>query len=141
VIDVETVMEALLTHIRAKVPDFVTTGRRVVHWNQVAEQPAFFLRRVGMSDHHNGNMPITTIEAEGWIYSDAGQDPGAVPDQGLAALEQKLREVAFAPDDQMRFTLHGLVYWCRIEGRSDISPGDIGPQAIARIPIRITLPI
>lgn len=138
--DFEPVMQGLLGHIQSKVPDFITVGRRVRHWTQVADQPAFFLRRTGMMDSYNGSMPIVTLECEGWIYCNAGEDPGVAPDETLTGLEKALRD-AFAPDDQMRFTIGGLAHWCRIEGKSDISPGDQGPQAIARIPIRITMPI
>lgn len=139
IVDIEAVMEALLTHVADAVPDFITTGRRVKHWTQVSDQPAFFLRRTGMMDSHNGSMPIVTMECEAWIYCNAGEDPHVAPDEQLTILETKLRD-SLAPNDQMRFTLNGLVYWCRIEGKSDISPGDQGPQAIARIPIHITLP-
>lgn len=137
--DPEAVMSALLAHIDSTVPSFQTLGRRVLHWSQVANQPALFLRRIGMSDTHTGSMPITTMECELWIYSKAGENPEVAPDEGLTVLEAEVRD-SFAPDDQNRFTIGGLVYWCRIEGRSDISPGDQGPQAIARIPVRITLP-
>ena len=137
--DIEAVMIALLDHVRDKVPDFVTTGRRVKHWTQTPAQPAFFLRRTGMIDRYNGSMPITTLDCEAWIYCNAGTSQDIAPDEALTVLEKALRD-CFAPDDQMRFTLAGLVYWCRIEGKSDISPGDQGSQAIARIPIRITLP-
>jgi hypothetical protein len=137
--DFETVMTALLAHINASVPSFVSTGRRVIHWQQVAAQPALFLRRTGMLDHHNGSMPIITMECEIWIYCNAGTDPTVAPDEVLTGLEQEVR-ACLAPDDQNRFTIGGRVYWCRIEGKSDISPGDQGPQAIARIPVHITLP-
>jgi len=138
-VDIEAVMEALLTHITSAVPDFITSGRRVKHWTEVSDQPAFFLRRTGMMDSFNGSMPIVTMDCEAWIYCNAGKSPDVAPDEQLTLLETKLRD-SLAPNDQMRFTLNGLVYWCRIEGKSDISPGDQGPQAIARIPIRITLP-
>lgn len=137
--DPEAVMLALLAHIQAKVPSFETTGRRVLHWSQVANQPALFLRRIGMSDTYTGSMLKTTMECELWIYSKAGEDPDVAPDAGLTVLEAEVRD-SFAPNDQNRFTIGGLVYWCRIEGRTDVSPGDQGPQAIARIPVRITLP-
>lgn len=137
--DFETVMAALLAHIVANVPSFVTTGRRVKHWTQVAEQPALFLRRTGTLDHYNGSMPITTMECEIWIYCNAGQDPNLAPDEALTVLENEVR-ASLAPDDQLRFTIGGLVHWCRVEGKSNISPGDQGSQAIALIPIRITLP-
>lgn len=123
---------------------FLTIGRRVKHWSQVAAQPALFLRRIGVSDEidHDTFFSRTTLECEGWIYCDAGKDPDAAPDDALTALEQLVRQ-SFTPDGDYgdpRFTLAGLVYWCRIEGRGDISPGDQGSQALARLPIRITLP-
>jgi len=85
---------------------------------------------------------VTTLECEGWIYCNAGQNPDLAPDTGLTALERMVRQ-SFAPDGDYgdpKFTLGGLVYWCRIEGRTDSSPGDLDPQALAKLPIRITLP-
>ena len=122
---------------------FLTTGRRVQHWNQVAAQPALFLRRLGTTDEYqDGLFSQTTLECEAWIYSKAGADPDVTPDAALSALDQLVRQ-SFRPDADYgdpRFTLGGLVYWCRIEGRSDYSPGDQGGQGISRLPIRITLP-
>ena len=121
---------------------FQTTGRRVKHWTQVAAQPALFLRRIGSTDEADDPFVITTLDAEAWIYCDAGKDPDTAPDIGLTALEQLVR-ASFTPDadpGSPRFTLGGLVYWCRFEGRADVSPGDQGDQALARLPIRITLP-
>jgi len=121
---------------------FLTTGRRVPHWSQVSAQPALFLRRIGVTDEYDGLFSRTTLECEAWIYANAGKNPNATPDVTLANLEQLVRQ-SFAPDGDYgdpRFTLGGLVYWCRIQGRGDSSPGDQGGQAISRIPVRITLP-
>ena len=121
---------------------FLTTGRRVQHWQQVAEQPALFLRRTGVTDESDGFYSSTTLECEAWIYCNAGQDPDRAPDEVLTGLERLVRE-SLAPDADYgdpRCSLGGLSHWCRIEGRTDTSPGDQGPQAIARIPIRVTLP-
>ncbi|MGC1300928.1 MAG: hypothetical protein WA840_01015 [Caulobacteraceae bacterium] len=123
---------------------FLTVGRRLRHWSQVKTQPALFLRRVGTTDDYDpdGFFSITTLECEAWIYSTAGTDPDAVPDEALSNLDQLVRQ-SLAPDGDYgdpRFTLGGMVYWCRIQGRSDYSPGDQGDQGISRIPIRITLP-
>jgi len=137
--DLEAIMEALFTHVTARVTSFVNSDRRVKHWTQVPDQPAFYLRRIGMTDHHDGSLSITTMECEAWIYCNAGEAPDVAPDSVLTGLEKEVRD-SLAPDDDDRFTIGGLVYWCRIEGHSDISPGDQGPQAIARIPIRITIP-
>ncbi len=120
---------------------FLTTGRRVQHWSQVTEQPALFLRRVGSDDAYSGEMPITELECEVWIYSKAGEDPDAIPDEALSNLDWMIRQ-AFAPDvygDFVRNTIGNRVYWARIHGRSDYSPGDQTSQGISRIPVRITL--
>lgn len=122
---------------------FLTTGRRVIHWTQVSDQPALFLRRTGVTDQADSLFTITTLECEIWIYCNAGQSPDIAPDEVLTGLETMVRSSLAADchdDDGARFTLGGRVYWCRIEGHSDISPGDQGPQAIARIPLRITIP-
>lgn len=120
---------------------FMTTGRRVKHWSEVSEQPALFLRRIGSNDHYTGEMPVTEIDCEVWIYSKAGDDPDAIPDEALSNLDWMMRS-AFAPDvwgDFVRCTLGGAVYWARVQGRSDYSPGDLGGQGISRIPVRLTL--
>lgn len=139
-VNFEAVIAALFAHLQAtNGTNFLTMGRRVQHWSQVAEQPALFLRRTGNTDEYSGHLSITTLDCEIWIYSQTGQDPDAIPDQALSALDAQVR-TSFVTDDDARFTLGGLVYWCRIEGKSDYSPGDQGGQGISRIPVRITLP-
>jgi hypothetical protein len=123
---------------------FQTLGRRLQHWQKVTAQPALFLRRIGATDEdaNQGGFIITTLECQAWIYCDAGKNPDLAPDTGLTALERLLRQTV-APDDpggDPRFTIGGQVYWCRVEGRTDSSSGDQAGQAIARIPLRITLP-
>jgi len=121
---------------------FQTTGRRMQHWTQVSAQPALFLRRVGVIDEGAEPFTITTLECEAWVYCNAGKDPDVAPDSALTILEQLIRQ-ALAPtlgDEDGRCTLGGLVYWARIEGKGEISPGDQDGQALAVIPIRITLP-
>jgi len=123
---------------------FLTTGRRVIPWGQVDAQPALFLRRVGTSDDYGSDsfFSMTTLECEVWIYSQAGKDPNAVPDVALSNLDALIRQSLKGDSDygDPRFTLGGLCYWCRIEGRSDYSPGDLSGQGLSRIPIRILLP-
>lgn len=137
----ETVLAALLAWLAAHAAGFLTTGRRVQHWSQVSAQPALFLRHIGTTDTFSGQLPITTLECEIWIYSNAGENPTVAPDTQLNVLVDAVRAILI-PDREpdYRFTIGGLVYWCRIEGRSDYAPGDQGGQAIARIPVRITLP-
>lgn len=119
---------------------FLTTSRRLQHWALVADQPALYLRHIGTTVAYRGDLQMSTLECEVWIYSNAGADQDVAPDIALNQLVLAVWK-CFAPDlDDARFTLNGLVYWCRIEGRIDAAPGDQGPQAIARVPVRITLP-
>lgn len=140
--DYETVMDALYQQLIGG-GDFITTGRRVKHWNQVSEQPALYLRRTGVLYASDDLMTVRTLICEAWIYCNAGQDPDAAADATLTDLEAKVL-ARLAPDveddDGARFTLGRLVYWCRPEGRSDVAPGDQGNQSILRLPILVTLP-
>jgi hypothetical protein len=139
----EAVVDALFAWLVAQTTGFETTGRRLRHWNQVAAQPALYVRHTGTTDAYCGQLPMPTLDCEVWIYSNAGKNPDVAPDTSLNTLVQQVRSclTPVDPTDDGRFTLNGLVYWCRIEGRSDYSPGDQGGQAIARIPVRITLPV
>ena len=121
---------------------FLTTGRRVIPWNQVGSQPALFLRGVEEDlEYENIVLQVQTIDAEIWIYSNAGQNPNVVPETALNNLMDAV-QAAFAPDlpGTYRFTLGQLVHWCRLEGRVIKDPGDASGQAIALMPVRITVP-
>lgn len=134
----EAALEGLLTVLAASA-SFQTVSRRLKHWGQVSEQPALFLRHVGDTDAYRGQLQMTTLETEVWIYCNAGQNPDVAPDVSLTDLVNAVR-ACFAPDEDGRYTIGGLAHWCRIEGRSDYYAGDLGPQAIAHIPVRVTLP-
>lgn len=121
---------------------FLTTGRRLIPWNLVTSQPALFLRGADEELQYNdGLQQQQDIEGEIWIYSNAGQDPNAVPEAALNNLTDAI-QCALRPDipGTNRFTLGGLVHWCRLEGHLIKDPGDISGQAIALIPVVITVP-
>lgn len=121
---------------------FLTFSRRFKPWGQVSAQPALFLRDGSEEvEYHSTIMQEQILKAEVWIYSNAGQDPDVAPATGLNNLLDAV-QAAFAPDDPMRgrFTLGGLVEWCRIVGKIDKEPGDIGGQAIAVADIEIIVP-
>jgi hypothetical protein len=140
--DFEPIMTALLARLAAATT-FATTSRRLKHWSQVSEFPALFLRRTGTLYDADMTFIRTTLVTEAWVYSDTGSDPDGTPDSGLTAIEKALLD-QLVPDvddeEGTRFTLGGLVYWCRPEGRSDMAPGDQGNVAILRLPILITVP-
>ena len=121
---------------------FLTMGRRLKRWDDVPSQPALFLRSGDEElEYVQTIMQAQTIGAEIWIYSNAGQNPDAVPETALNNLLDAV-QAAFAPDDRLtnRFTLGGLVHWCRLEGKVEKDPGDIGGQAIAVVDVKITVP-
>jgi len=124
------------------VTGFQTFSRRLKHWTDVSAQPALFLRSVEEElDYPNIILQRQTIRAEIIIYSNAGEDPDLAPEIGLNNLLDAVQAV-FAPDDVMqgRYTLGGLVYWCRMSGKVDKEPGDLGGQAIAIAEVEITVP-
>ncbi len=120
---------------------FLTTGRRVPYWKDSENQPALYLRHHADEDEFQGNLSVTTVEAEWWIYSRAGEDPDFAPDIALNNLVRAVRD-AMAPDDSMqwRFTIGGRCHWCRIEGRQEYDDGTLDKQSKAVLNVKITLP-
>ena len=121
---------------------FRTVGRRLKFPSDVPEQPALFARYLKdiFPTRATGVLPKTIIEAELWIYSGAGGDPDAVPEDALLALIDAV-ELGLQPSPATGVqTLGGVVVHCWIEGDLDLSPGDLGGQAMAIIPIKMLAP-
>lgn len=120
----------------------MTTSRRLQHWGQVAEQPALFLRDTDEElEYQNIILQAQTIKAEVWIYAKAGEDLNVTAGTVLNNLLDSI-QAALAPDDPIngRFTLGGLVYWCRLQGKVEKEPGDLDGQAMAVAEVVITVP-
>lgn len=120
---------------------FLTFGRRLIPWDQVPDQPALFLREPDEElEYQSIILQVQTIKAEVWIYSKAGQNPAIAPITGLNNLLDAVQG-ALAPDlTTGRFTLGGLVHWCRLQGKIEKEPGDLDGQAIAVAEVLITVP-
>lgn len=122
-----------------------TTGRRLQPWNQVAAQPALFLRNEGEehAERRSGMPPKVTIKAEAWVYSNAGRNPDFAPSAGLNslldAIEAALKPTTYVNGAALQ-TLGGLVAHAWIEGEVMLHPGDLDGQAIAVVPIKILVP-
>lgn len=132
------------TYAAALSTGFLTTGRRLKFWTDVAEQPALFLRDGDEEldyPQEQGVLQLQTLKPEIWIYSNAGQNPDLAPATGLNNLLDAV-QAAFAPDSPQtgRFTLGGLVFWCRLNGKVTKEPGDLDGQAIAIAEVEITVP-
>lgn len=121
---------------------FLTFGRRLIHWSSVAAQPALFLRDGDEEiEYTNTVYSRQTLKCEIWIYSNAGQDQNIAPGTALNNLLDAVQS-AFSSDSPLeaRFTLGGLVEWCRIVGKIMKEPGDMDGQAIAVADVEITVP-
>ena len=113
-------------------------------WGNVApdQQPAAFLVSHRESDEYRGlGLVRRRLELGVWCYSRADSEPGGPQ---LDVMMQAF-EAAFNIQDNFSSgsnTLGGLVYWCRIEGKTFKDPGDIDPnsQTLLIVPIVVEMP-
>lgn len=118
------------------------SSRRLIPWDDCKEQPALFVRDTDEETEYSQIIfQRLTIGAEIWLYSNLGQNPDLAPVIGLNYLLDAV-QAAMASDDpmQQRYTIGGLVFWCRISGQIKKDPGDLDGQAIAVIPVEIIVP-
>lgn len=121
---------------------FLTTGRRLKFPQDVSAQPALFLRDGDEElEYRNIVLQQQLIKVEIWIYNNQGQDPDFPPIIGLNNLLDAV-QAAFAPDNVLtrKFTLGGLVEWCRLSGKVTKWPGDLDGQAVAVAEAEIIVP-
>lgn len=131
-------------------PNFKSVERRLRSPGQVLEQPALFLVHENSETHWSDNsLEIDSITLKAWIF--AQNTPPVttpatyqrdIPGSQLNALVQGIANaLSMDNDDTGQFTLGGKVSWCRIDGTTELYPGDLGEQAMAIVPIRILLTI
>jgi hypothetical protein len=138
----ETIIEALFS-LALTAATFNTSGRRLLLWSKVASFPALFVQSTGT--HYppreaRALPPKRTITAELWVYTDAGKDPNANPEQGLNDIIDAI-ETALAPNIVSNVqTLGGLVSHAWIEGEIEQFPGVLDGIAKAIIPVKILVP-
>lgn len=118
---------------------FVTTTRRGKFTTDVP-QPALWLRGTEEELEYQDLQQAQTIRSEFIVSTDAGQDPDAVPETALNNFLDAI-QAALEPDSMTgQFTLGGLVGWCRMVGKIDKAPGNLGPIGIAIGGIEIIVP-
>lgn len=144
------VMLAILNKIQAM--DFNTPINNSVNWRTVSnrlrlwgdvaadQQPAAFLVTHREMDEYRGlGLYRRRLELGIWCYSRSDSSPGAPQlDTMMEAFEAAFNTV----DDPSRGsnTLGGLVYWCRIEGRTFKDPGDLDNQTLLIVPLIVEMP-
>jgi hypothetical protein len=122
---------------------FQTYTRRLAAPSEEADMPAMYL--LDISEQH---FPRTSsgpgwilIDCELWVFSDAGEDPDAVPAAELNTLLDAIERTIDPPGNaplgrRQNLGLHGIHY-CRIEGEVQKDPGHNGRIAGAIVPIKI----
>lgn len=139
-----TSREAIFAALFARVSGasgFVTTSRALKHWNDVKpdQQPALFQLESDQLGESAYRKPTKwTFRAELYVYVHQQNTSGDVVsllntqvDAVVATLEPSP-----ATNDQ---TLGGLVTDCRIDGAIETSEGRLEKQAVAIIPLLITV--
>lgn len=139
----ETIYQALFNRLSG-IDGFVTTSRRLKHFNNVAPdaRPALFITQGNQTEVPvKGLDAKVELEAEVYIYiheNDSAIPPSVQLNQMIDRVRTKL-----APDhpDMCEYqTLGGLVEHCWIEGTIEVFEaveGMLDDQGIAIIPIRI----
>ena len=139
----ETIYQALFNRLSG-IDGFVTTSRRLKHFNNVAPdaRPALFITQGNQTEVPvKGLDAKVELEAEVYIYIHE-DDPAIPPSVQLNQMIDRVR-TKLAPDhpDMCEYqTLGGLVEHCWIEGTIEVFEaveGMLDDQGIAIIPIRI----
>jgi hypothetical protein len=139
----ENIYAALFARVAA-VPGLVTASRRLLHWSDVAPalQPALFqVQKRELPRRPSGALPAWSLHADLYLYAHVGSDPQVPPATALNALLDAI-DAALAPDPVSGAqTLGGLVAHCWIDPAGiETDEGVLGPQAVAILPITITVP-
>lgn len=121
---------------------WVKVTNRLMLWGDVApdQQPFAALVTHQEQDEYRGlGLYRRRLELRVWCYTRSDSTPGA-PD--LDTLMEAF-EAAFNVVDNFSTgcnTLGGLVYWCRIEGKTFKDPGDLDNQTLLIVPIVVEMP-
>jgi hypothetical protein len=122
---------------------FQTATRRLAHAIEEADMPALYLLDIGEQHFpRQSNVPgAIVLDCELWVFSDAGEDPNAVPATELNTLLDAIERAIDPPSQALggrrqNLGLHG-VHYCRIEGEIQKDPGHNGRIAGAIVPLKI----
>ena len=119
-----------------------TTSNRLSLWGEVAadQQPYAALVTHKETDEYRGlGLYRRRLDLGVWCYSRSDSAPGA-PD--LDTILDAFEAAFNVPDDPSSGsnTLGGLVYWCRIEGKTFKDPGDLDNQTLLIVPLVVEMP-
>lgn len=135
----EQIMQSLFNLVSGAA-GFVTTGRRLKLWTDVAAnaKPALFMYEPDdMYSLGNQYTQVVEMNVDLFIYTAPGMDSGVTPVSIMNPLLDAI-DTALKPSPiNNRQTLGGLVSHCWIDGKVMKDPGDIDGDGIAVIPVKI----
>jgi hypothetical protein len=139
--DREAAAVALFAVLSA-LPAVRSSSRILQHWNDVAaeNQPALFQTQVGHEQTRTAGFPsLVTMSFEIFLYVSTTEGSGDAPATQLNQLLDAI-DTALAPSiGQAKNTLGGTCESVVISGRINTDEGTLGTQAVAVVPITITL--
>ncbi len=124
---------------------FAYGSRRIQLWNDVptANKPAIFLYQDKMtSSRPSDHVPAAmTVDAQIYIYLDAGTDQSITPITALNALFQAVLGVLSCNNPtQGTFLIPGTQARLRIDGDVYFESGDLTGNGLCLIPLKILIP-
>jgi hypothetical protein len=119
-----------------------TVSNRLRLWGDVSpdQQPAAFLVTHREADEYRGlGLYRRRLDLGVWCYTRSDNSPGA---NDLDTIMESFEAAFNVPDDMTtgNNTLGGLVYFCRIEGKTFKDPGDIDSQTLLIVPLCVEMP-
>lgn len=121
---------------------WLSVSDRLRLWGDVAadQQPAAFLVTHREMDEYRGlGLYRRRLELGVWCYSRSDSAPGAPALDTMMEAFEATFNVVDNPSTGSN-TLGGLVYWCRIEGKTFKDPGDLDNQTLLIVPIVVEMP-
>lgn len=141
----EPIYQALFA-LLANAAGFATASRRLRHWSDVAavEQPALFMAQKSETAEQKRGLPTKWIcDVDAYVYCHAPDEltaPATALNPLLDAIETALAPQPDGDTATNTLTLSGLAYQAWINGKIETDEGTLGGQAVAIVPIRITIP-
>ncbi len=125
-----------------KSTKWVTVSNRLRLWADVSpdQQPAAFLVTHNEQDEYRGlGLYRRRLQLGVWCYSRSDSVAGQTD---LDTMMEAFEAAFNVPDNTSTgsTTLSGLVYWCRIEGKTFKDPGDLDNQTLLIVPIVVEMP-
>ena len=120
----------------------LVSGADILRTSSRRMRPALFMAQGDETPLEVRGVPSSwTLNVELFIYTHTGNSQRSIPSQQINAVLAKIR-AALVPDQCKQVNdlgLPGVVSHCAISGSVEIFDGTLGAQAVAIVPVRITL--